>query len=175
MLDWIELHQGLTSWVQAVGSILAILAVFAIGQSQARTAARLAAGEAHARALALGILIRDDIATLGSQFGTLSGLAIDEWQDAMIDDFALPVPETVLRHVDRMYLLGTAGHEVLRMVATIYSIRAIIERTSAAVRDAYVPREDGWAEAQHAAQRGVAACLAAEAAVDVFLSGGGAA
>jgi hypothetical protein len=115
MLAWIEAHQALAAWVQAIGSIAAIIAAVLIvlfegRRAHAREEARRAREEADrlTRAQGLALMLQPELAAFE---GTLERLA---WSD----EKAAP-PKTILDHADQLHILGRAGGLILFMVGAL--------------------------------------------------------
>ena len=170
MLIWIEAHAGLASWVQAVGSILAIIAGFGVAYWQSMTAARKSREETKTRGLALAILIRDDLATLRGQFEALLVDTPFEYQRPPPQVYAKVVPHVIEKHLDQMYLLGDPGRFVLALVATLSSNREMIANAERVFRKGATRPDDQYQQLQAIARRGLDACKKAQIAVSAFVN-----
>jgi hypothetical protein len=115
MLQWIEAHQGLAAWVQAIGAIIAIIAAFLIAsfegrRARAREAARTGREEADRlrRAQGLALMLHPELAAFE---GTLNRAT---WSD----ERAGP-PKTILDHADQLHILGKGGGLILFMIGAL--------------------------------------------------------
>jgi hypothetical protein len=106
--------EALAAWVQAIGSILAIIAAFLIAYFEARRAhareeARATREEADRlnRAQGLALMLQPELAAFE---GTLERLGFSER--------AAP-PKTILDHADQLYVLGKAGGLILFMIGAL--------------------------------------------------------
>jgi hypothetical protein len=125
--------QGLAAWVQAIGSIVAIVVAFWIAYSEGRQTkkreeARTASEEADRlrRAQALALMIMPELAALE---GTLDRLWDRLWAHVDTDHLsfqAVTVPKTILEVADQLYLLGGAGGSILQMIGTLNADAALI-------------------------------------------------
>jgi hypothetical protein len=113
---WIEgmTSEAIAAWVQAIGSILAIIAAFLIAHFEGRRArereeARAAREDAErlTRAQGLALMLQPELAAFE---GILERLGLS--------DRAAP-PRTILDHADQLHVLGKAGGLILFMIGAL--------------------------------------------------------
>lgn len=124
LLQWIELHPGLAAWVQAIGAIGAIIAVFLVVHLQQRTAARSAHRDRLRKARGLALLLQPELTAFEGTLERLSLLPPSSHKES-----AKP-PQTILDVADQLYLLGEAGGSTLQMIGAL-NAHARLEATSA--------------------------------------------
>ena len=107
-LDWLEAHPGTASWLQAVGSIGAIVFVYLFALFQGRRARSHADIDRIRRAQGLALVL----------VPVLTGFR-PKIEAALIRESKLEPPDEVLHLLDQLYVLGVAGGFVLQMVATL--------------------------------------------------------
>jgi hypothetical protein len=107
-LHWLEAHPGTASWLEAVGSIAAILFVGLFALLQARRATSHEDLDRIRRAQGLALVL----------VPVLRGF-IPKIEVAIIRESKLEPPDEVLHLLDQLYVLGVAGGFVLQMVATL--------------------------------------------------------
>lgn len=109
-LDWFEAHPGTASWLQAVGSIGAIVFVYLFALFQGRRARSHEDIDRIRRAQGLALVL----------VPVLTGFRPKIEAD-LIRESQLEPPDEVLHLLDQLYVLGVAGGFVLQMVANASS------------------------------------------------------
>jgi hypothetical protein len=107
-LEWFEAHPGTASWLEAVGSIGAIVFVYLFALFQGRRARSHEDIDRIRRAQGLALVL----------VPVLSGFR-PKIEAALIRERKLEPPDEVLHLLDQLYVLGVAGGFVLQMVATL--------------------------------------------------------
>jgi hypothetical protein len=107
-LDWFEAHPGTASWLEAVGSIGAIVFVYLFALFQGRRARSHEDIDRIRRAQGLALVL----------VPVLSGFR-PKIEAALIRERKLEPPDEVLHLLDQLFVLGVAGGFVLQMVATL--------------------------------------------------------
>ena len=107
-LQWIEAHPGIASWLQAVGSIAAIVFVGLFALLQGRRATSHGDLDRIRRAQGLALVL----------VPVLRGFK-PKIEAAIVRESKLEPPDEVLHLLDQLYVLGVAGGFVLQMVATL--------------------------------------------------------
>lgn len=105
---WAEAHPGTASWLQAVGSIAAIVFVYVLAAFQFRRSKSHQDIDRTRRAQGLALLL---IPVLDAFKPKLEA--------AMLYESKLSPPDGVIRLLDQLYILGVAGGFVLQMVAEL--------------------------------------------------------
>ena len=107
-LHWFEAHPGTASWLEAVGSIAAIVFVALFALLQARRARSHEDVDRIRRAQGLALVL----------VPVLTGFR-PKIEAAIIQESKLEPPDEVLHLLDQLYVLGVAGGFVLQMVAIL--------------------------------------------------------
>ena len=107
-VHWLEAHPGTASWLEAVGSIAAIVFVYLFALFQGRRANSHQNTDRIRRAQGLALLL---IPVLTAFKPKLEAAILHEGQP--------PPPDEVMHLLDQLYILGVAGGLVLQMVATL--------------------------------------------------------
>jgi hypothetical protein len=107
-LDWLEAHPGIASWLQAVGSIGAIVFVYLFALFQGRRARSHEDIDRIRRAQGLALVLAPVLTAFRPKV-----------EAALIRERKLEPPDEVLHLLDQLYVLGVAGGFVLQMVATL--------------------------------------------------------
>lgn len=168
-LDWLEKHQALSSWVQAIGAVVAIGVGFAVAVWQQRNVRGDLNHQNQIKGLALAILIRDELATLCGKFGALTSADIDDEEPLNVLDFALSAPDLISRYADQMFLLHEAGHSVLKLLATLSSNRAMLENLEEAIDSGKTDYDERFSDFISIAGRGLAAAEKALQGIDDYI------
>jgi hypothetical protein len=107
-LDWFEAHPGTASWLEAVGSIGAIVFVYLFALFQGRRARSHEDIDRIRRAQGLALVLVPVLSRFRPKI-----------EAALIRESKLEPPDEVLHLLDQLYVLGVAGGFVLQMVATL--------------------------------------------------------
>jgi hypothetical protein len=107
-LHWLEAHQGTASWLEALGSIAAIIFVYLLGLSHGRRANSHQQTDRIRRAQALALLLIPVLIAFKPKL-----------EVAIVRGSKLPPPDEVMHLLDQLYILGVAGGLILQMVATL--------------------------------------------------------
>lgn len=157
MLEWIEHHAGLAAWVQAVGSIAAIIAVFAVVVFQKRVeqTARIAVDRERGRRIAM--LITLDVVRFGNSLRL--ALIVRDFKGAASADLSQHVRE---RASEFHFLGGEVADSIFSLLGNLDGNRG--ERNAALVRIAQkeMDEEAAWEELEPSMRASV---LLAEALV----------
>ena len=140
VLNWIEAHPGLASWLQAIGSIVAIGAAFLISYLQIRSDRRHTARERSLRAQGIALLLHTEMV----EFGIRLRAVIDERD--VSSAARLEAPTTLLARVDELYLLGPSGGALLQMVSSLNATRPMSLQAVEAMADHGLSIDDVWAK-----------------------------
>jgi hypothetical protein len=107
-LQWFEAHPGTAGWLEAVGSIAAIVFVYLFALFQGRRTKSHEDTDRIRRAQGLALVL----------VPVLTGFK-PKIEAAIIQESKLEPPDEVLHLLDQLYVLGVAGGFVLQMVATL--------------------------------------------------------
>ena len=107
-LDWFEAHPGTASWLEAVGSIGAIVFVYLFALFQGRRARSHEDIDRIRRAQGVALVLVPVLTAFRSKI-----------EAALIRESKLEPPDEVLHLLDQLYVLGVAGGFVLQMVAAL--------------------------------------------------------
>ena len=107
-LRWFEAHPGTASWLEAVGSIGAIVFVYLFALFQGRRARSHEDIDRIRRAQGLALVLVPVLTAFRPKI-----------EAAIIRESKLEPPDEVLHLLDQLYVLGIAGGFVLQMVATL--------------------------------------------------------
>jgi len=170
LLKWLEAHQALSSWVQAAGAIIAIASGFAVAAWQQRKSQAISNEQRQSEGVALAILIRDEIATLGAKFGALFNADVEDTSGPGIGDYSLSTPRNLSNYADKMYLIKGAGHSVLRLIATLSSNRAMLSNMQEGVSTGDLDYNVALSNCRSIAERGMKTARAALTNVDEYIA-----
>jgi hypothetical protein len=106
--SWIEAHPGTANWIQAFGSIAAIVAVFLFVVLQNRGAKSREETDRIRRAQGLALLL----------IPILSSFEL-EIETAIIQECEIAPPDEVIHLLNQLYIIGVAGGYILQMVAIL--------------------------------------------------------
>jgi hypothetical protein len=107
-LHWLEAHPGTANWLDAIGSIAAIVFVGLFALSQARRARSHEDLDRIRRAQGLALILVPVLRDFKPKI-----------EAAIIQESKLEPPDEVLHLLDQLYVLGVAGGFVLQMVAIL--------------------------------------------------------
>ena len=107
-LEWFEAHPGTASWLEAVGSIGAIVFVYLFALFQGRRARSHEGIDRIRRAQGVALVLVPVLTAFRSKI-----------EAALIRESKLEPPDEVLHLLDQLYVLGVAGGFVLQMVAAL--------------------------------------------------------
>ena len=107
-LHWLEAHPGTASWLEAVGSIAAIVFVYLFALFQGRRANSHQNTDRIRRAQGLALLLIPVLIAFKPKV-----------EAAILHESKLPPPDEVMHLLDQLYTLGVAGGLILQMVATL--------------------------------------------------------
>ena len=107
-LIWIERHPCTASWLQATGSIAAIVIVFLFGIQQSRRARSHEETDRIRRAQGMALLLIPVLMSFKQKIET-----------AILQETKPAPPDEVMYLLDQLYVLGLAGGYILQMVATL--------------------------------------------------------
>jgi hypothetical protein len=122
MLEWIEGHEGLAAWVQAVFSVVAIGAGFAVAVWQQRQHNKQLRSERSLQSRAVAIVIRHDLEVLMGRIARarvatdLTGKRVD-------------LPRWLTDNIGIYHFMDEVGARVLTIVAGINALNAMISDT----------------------------------------------
>lgn len=107
-VHWLEAHPGTASWLEAVGSIAAIVFVYLFALFQGRRANSHQNTDRIRRAQGLALLLIPVLAAFKPKL-----------EMAILHESKPSPPDEVMHLLDQLYILGVAGGLVLQMVATL--------------------------------------------------------
>src|SRR4051812_14450116 len=107
-LQWLEAHPGTAIWLQAIGSIAAIIFVYLLGLTQGRRAISHEQTDRIRRAQGLALLLIPVLIAFKPKL-----------EVAIVRESKLPPPDEVMHLLDQLYILGVAGGLILQMVGTL--------------------------------------------------------
>jgi hypothetical protein len=123
-LQWFEAHPGTAGWLDAVGSIAAIVFVYLFALFQNRRIKSHEETDRIRRAQGLALLLIPVLTAFKMKIET-----------AIIQESTPAPPDEVMHLLDQLYVLGVAGGLILQMVATLqahqWSERPVNENESA--------------------------------------------
>jgi hypothetical protein len=145
ILNWLSDQPGLAAWVQAVGSIIAIVSGFALAYWQHRRTdhehrQERERADKHTRiqAQALALILEGSLVELA---GRLS-LAKTDKPFSPVD-----LPHLLEERTDQIYVMGETGGYLLQLISTLTTHnRMLAELRSARLRNSYVGLEPGVEE-----------------------------
>jgi hypothetical protein len=127
MLQWIEDHEALAAWVQAIGAIVAIIGAFLIAYFEGRRAkvreeARGVREEADRlrRAQGLALMLQPELRAFEGR--------VEQHILHAIDRSPTP-PKSILDHADQLHLLGEAGGAILQMIGVLNADAWMVRRS----------------------------------------------
>ena len=107
-LQWFEAHPGTASWLEAVGSITAIVFVYLFALFQGRRTRSHESIDRIRRAQGLALILIPVLTAFRPKIET-----------AIIQQSKPAPPDEVVHLLDQLYVLGVAGGSILQMVAVL--------------------------------------------------------
>ena len=107
-LQWLEAHPGIAGWLEAVGSIAAIVFVYLFALLQNRRFRSHENIDRIRRAQGLALVLLPVLTAFWPKL-----------EAAIIHDSKSAPPDEVIHLLDQLYILGVAGGSLLQMVATL--------------------------------------------------------
>ena len=107
-LGWCEAHPGIANWLQAIGSIAAIVLIYLFALFQFRRTRSHEEIDRIRKAQGLALIL---VAVLVAFKPEIEGAITQQSQ--------IEPPDEVLRLLDQLYILGVAGGLILQMIATL--------------------------------------------------------
>lgn len=107
-LLWFEAHPGTASWLEAVGSIAAIVFVYLFALFQGRLTRSHENIDRIRRAQGLALVLIPALTAFKSKIET-----------AIIQEGKPAPPDEIIQLLDQLYILGVAGGLILQMVAVL--------------------------------------------------------
>ena len=107
-LRWFEAHPGTASWLEAVGSITAIVFVGLFALFQGRRTGSYESTDRLRRAQALALVLIPALIAFKPKI-----------EMALIQESKPAPPDEVVHLLDQLYVLGVAGGSILQMVAVL--------------------------------------------------------
>jgi|SRR5258706_9667216 hypothetical protein len=107
-LQWFEAHPGTAGWLDAIGSIAAIVFVYLLGLSQGRRTKSHEDVDRVRRAQGLALILIPVLTAFRPKIET-----------AIIQESKPAPPDEVVHLLDQLYVLGLAGGSILQMVAVL--------------------------------------------------------
>jgi hypothetical protein len=107
-LQWFEAHPGTAGWLDAIGSIAAIVFVYLLGLSQGRRIKSHEDVDRVRRAQGLALILIPVLTAFRPKIET-----------AIIHECKPAPPDEVVHLLDQLYVLGVAGGSILQMVARL--------------------------------------------------------
>jgi hypothetical protein len=115
LIEWIDEHPGLAAWLQAIFTIIAIVAAIWISHWELRATKRAAGAERRMKAQGLALLLQPELLAFKAQIERcLPGT-----------DDPPNTPETITRFTDQLYLLGPPGGAILQMLGLLNAQRRL--------------------------------------------------
>ena len=136
-LQWFEAHPGSASWLEAVGSIAAIVFVGLFALFQGRRTTSHESTDRIRRAQGLALVLIPALTAFKPKIET-----------AIIQESKPAPPDEIVNLLDQLYILGVAGGLVLQMVAMLQLINGPndpMPRTKALNQCTIQLRGSGWA------------------------------
>jgi hypothetical protein len=109
-LLWFEAHPGTASWLEAVGSIAAIVFVYLFALFQGRRTRSHESIDRIRRAQGLALVLIPVLTTFRPKIET-----------AIIQEGKPAPPDEIMHLLDQLYILGVAGGLILQMVAVLHA------------------------------------------------------
>ena len=107
-LQWFEAHPGTASWLEAVGSITAIVFVYLFALFQGRRTRSHESTDRIRRAQGLALVLLPALTAFKPKI-----------EAAIIQESKPVPPDDVMHLLDQLYVLGLAGGLILQMVAVL--------------------------------------------------------
>ena len=107
-LQWFEAHPGTASWLEAIGSITAIVFVYLFALFQGRRTRSHESTDRIRRAQGLALVLIPVLTAFRSKI-----------EAAIIQEGKPAAPDEVMHLLDQLYILGVAGGLILQMVAVL--------------------------------------------------------
>jgi hypothetical protein len=107
-LQWFEAHPGTASWLEAVGSITAIVFVYLFALFQGRRTRSHESIDRIRRAQGLALVLIPALTAFRPKIET-----------AIIQESKPAPPDEIVHLLDQLYVLGVAGGLILQMVAVL--------------------------------------------------------
>jgi hypothetical protein len=107
-LQWFEAHPGTASWLEAVGTIAAIVFVYLFALFQGRQTSSHQNTDRIRRARGLALFLIPALTAFRPKIET-----------AIIHEIKLAPPDEIMHLLDQLYVLGVAGGLILQMVAVL--------------------------------------------------------
>jgi hypothetical protein len=107
-LQWFEAHPGTASWLEAIGSITAIVFVYLFALYQGRRTRSHENTDRIRRAQGLALVLIPVLTAFRSKI-----------EAAIIQEGKPAAPDEVMHLLDQLYILGVAGGLILQMVAVL--------------------------------------------------------
>jgi hypothetical protein len=131
---------AITAWIQAIGSLLAILAVFIIERLERRRESQRFKREAEIRAEHLAVALSTYMAELQQWIGQISrrltATKADQRPGGPVDEFEIRVPQVVENAWDRFGELGPVlGAAVVELLARAKQYRWLLGRRGLSTHD----------------------------------------
>ena len=111
-LQWFEAHPGTAGWLDAIGSITAIVFVYLLGLFQGRRTKSHEDVDRIRRAQGLALILIPVLTAFKPKIET-----------AIIQERKPAPPDEVVHLLDQLYILGVAGGSILQMVAVLQANR----------------------------------------------------
>ena len=107
-LQWFEVHPGTASWLEAVGSITAIVLVYLFALFQGRQTRSHESTDRIRRAQGLALVLIPVLTAFRPKIET-----------AIIQESKPTPPDEIIHLLDQLHVLGVAGGLILQMVAVL--------------------------------------------------------
>ena len=107
-VQWFEAHSGTASWLEAVGSITAIVFVYLFALFQGRRTRSHETTDRIRRAQGLALILIPVLTAFRPKIET-----------AIIQESKPAPPDEIVHLLDQLYVLGVAGGLILQMVAVL--------------------------------------------------------
>ena len=107
-LGWGEAHPGIANWLQAIGSIAAIVLIYLFALFQFRRTRSHEGIDRIRKAQGLALILVAVLVAFKPKI-----------EAAITQQSKIEPPDEVLRLLDQLYILGVAGGLILQMIATL--------------------------------------------------------
>jgi len=107
-LGWCEAHPGIANWLQAIGSIAAIVLIYLFALFQFRRTRSHEEIDRIRKAQGLALILAAVLVAFKPKI-----------EAAITQQSKIEPPDEVLRLLDQLYILGVAGGLILQMIATL--------------------------------------------------------
>jgi hypothetical protein len=107
-LQWFEAHPGIAGWLEAVGSIAAIIFIYLFALLQNRRVRSHENIDRVRRAQGLALVLIPVLTAFRPKI-----------EAAIIQESQLAPPDEIIHLLDQLYILGVAGGSLLQMVVTL--------------------------------------------------------